>query len=215
MDWADDVAYSVHDLEDGVQAGHIKLDELSDPGAWRDVIATARELYLPDAEIGEIDDAVEELTGLSYWPERHDGSAKSLAALKNLTSQLIGRFCQAAEAATREAYGRAALTRYEADLVVPRPARVECGVLKAVTARYVMNREGVEAIHARQRDVLFELIERLAVAGASALEPMFAALWRDAPDDAARLRVVIDQVASLTDTSALVWHARGNERCRL
>jgi dGTPase len=37
---------------------------------------------------------------------------------------------------------------------------------------------------------------------------VFAPLWRSAPDDAARLRVVIDQVASLTDPSAIAWHLR-------
>jgi dGTPase len=35
---------------------------------------------------------------------------------------------------------------------------------------------------------------------------VFAPIWRAAPDDAARLRVVIDQVASLTDPAALSWH---------
>ena len=37
---------------------------------------------------------------------------------------------------------------------------------------------------------------------------MFAEDWESAPDDAARLRVVIDQVASLTDASAVTWHDR-------
>jgi len=40
------------------------------------------------------------------------------------------------------------------------------------------------------------------------LEPAFATDWEAAADDAARLRVVVDQVASLTDASAAVWHAR-------
>jgi dGTPase len=35
---------------------------------------------------------------------------------------------------------------------------------------------------------------------------MFAPMWKAAGDDAARLRVVIDQVASLTDPAALAWH---------
>jgi dGTPase len=37
---------------------------------------------------------------------------------------------------------------------------------------------------------------------------MFAEDWERAGDDAARLRVVIDQVASLTDASAVTWHER-------
>ena len=206
MDWADDVAFSVHDLEDGVEAGHIKLEELAHASAWVDVVDTAIRLYLPDGGVAELERAVDELTRLPCWPTQYDGTVISLAALKNLTSQLIGRFCQAAEAATREAYGRSSLTRYGADLVVPRTTRVECALLKAVTAHYVMNREGITAIRARQREVLLELVDSLVAAGVDALEPAFASQWREADDDAARLRVVIDQVASLTDTSALAWH---------
>ena len=212
MDWADDVAYSVHDLEDGVQAGYIKLEELAHASAWADVIDAAMQLYLPDGETAEFEHAAGELTRLDCWPTQHDGTLASLAALKNLTSRLIGRFCQAAEAATREAYGRSPLTRYAADLVVPRSTRVECAVLKAVTAHYVMNREGITVIRARQREMLLELVERLATRGGDAFEPAFAASWRKADDDAARLRVVVDQVASLTDTSALAWHQNRQRR---
>lgn len=212
MDWADDVAYSVHDLEDGVQAGYIKLEELAHSSAWADVIDVAIQLYLPDGEAAEFERAAEALTRLECWPTQYDGTLGSLAALKNLTSHLIGRFCQAAEAATREAYGRSALTRYAADLVVPRSTRVECALLKAATAHYVMNREGITAIRARQREVLLELVDHLASAGGDALEPAFAASWQHADDDAARLRVVVDQVAALTDTSASAWHHNRQRR---
>jgi dGTPase len=41
-----------------------------------------------------------------------------------------------------------------------------------------------------------------------ALDPVFAPMWRAAPHDAARLRVVIDQVASLTDHLAVAWHKK-------
>jgi dGTPase len=210
MDWADDVAYSVHDLEDGVEAGLVKLDHLADPEGWADVKAAAASNYLPDAEPAELDAGIRTLIGLPYWPAAHDGSLNSLAALKNLTSQLIGRFCQSAEAATREAYGRGPLTRYAADLIVPRDSRIECGLLKAVTAHYVMNREGVTAIHSKQRTLLLELVDQLKSQNGEGLEPLSRTAWAAAPDDAAKLRVIVDQVASLTDTSAVIWHRRGS-----
>jgi dGTPase len=210
MDWSDDVAYSVHDLEDGVEAGLVKLDHLADADGWVDVKAVAANSYLPEAEPAELDIGVRTLIELPYWPTAHDGGLTSLAALKNLTSQLIGRFYQAAEAATREAYGRGPLTRYAADLIVPRDSRIECGLLKAVTAHYVMNRDGVTAIHSKQRVLLLELVDQLKAQNGEGLEPLFRTAWAAAPDDAAKLRVIVDQVASLTDTSAVIWHRRGS-----
>jgi dGTPase len=38
------------------------------------------------------------------------------------------------------------------------------------------------------------------------LDPLFRPLHAAAADDAAALRVVIDQVASLTDHAAVAWH---------
>ena len=53
-----------------------------------------------------------------------------------------------------------------------------------------------------------------ASASPDVLDPPFAAVWKAAGDDAERLRVVVDQVASLTDARAVAWHARltGTER---
>ena len=48
----------------------------------------------------------------------------------------------------------------------------------------------------------------LLAAGEQHLDPGFAEDWNNAPDDGARQRVVVDQVASLTDQSALAWYER-------
>ncbi|HKF00264.1 MAG TPA: deoxyguanosinetriphosphate triphosphohydrolase, partial [Actinomycetes bacterium] len=90
----------------------------------------------------------------------------------------------------------------------PRRSRAECALLKGVALRYVMRRRGADARYAQQYDILVALVGALVQRGADALDPVFAPLWRAAPDDTARLRVVIDQVASLTDTSAVEWHKR-------
>ena len=208
MDWADDVAYSVHDLEDGVVAGMIDLPTLW--REWPEVAAVAAEHYT-DAGAWEVEEVLGALVGEPWWPREHDGSATAQVALKAATSTLIGRFCRAAEDATRAAYGDGPLTRYDADLVVPAQVRVECAALKAVTARYVMDRPGVRAIQERERQVVCELVERLADRGPELLEPVYAEAWRTAPDDAGRLRAVIDQVAGLTDGAAAALHARVHE----
>jgi dGTPase len=205
MDWADDVAYSVHDLEDGIVAGLISLERLGNERA--EVADLAARAY-SDAPAADLETALDELLAQPWWPVQYDGSAGAQAGLKSATSSLIGRFCRAAETATRHAFGEEALSRYGADLVVPAAVRAECAVLKAVTARYVMDRDGVRAAQERERQVVSELVSLLAERAPEPLEPMFAAEWRAAADDAARLRVVVDQVAGLTDAGAATLHAR-------
>ena len=218
MDWADDVAYSVHDMEDGFHAGLITFKNLKSQTERAEVSRTAI-AYCPggvtEAELTEI---LEALLALDIWPASYDGGPGTVAALKNLTSELIGRFCVAAQQATlypdltspfshTSPIGHS-FTRYAADLVVPRRQRLECALLKAITARYVMNRAGVVAAQARERELLTELAYAIERGAPQTLDPLLRPSWDAAGTDAARRRVVIDQVASLTDTSAIAWHHR-------
>ncbi|MYV98685.1 deoxyguanosinetriphosphate triphosphohydrolase [Streptomyces sp. SID3343] len=207
MDWSDDVAYSVHDLEDAVQSHRLDLTHLRDADERHALLDLCVRRYLPDCGHDELDEALDRLLALDYWPIGYDGSRRAQAALKNATSSLIGRFCRAAEHATREVHGTAPASRYEADLIVPREIRLECAVLKAVTARYVMAREGADILREAQRTVIVELVELIADGAPGTLDVSLRADWAEAADDAARLRVVVDQVASLTDSAAISRHA--------
>ena len=130
-----------------------------------------------------------------------------MAGLKGLTSALIGRFCAAAQAATRAQHGDGRLTRYAASLVVPEETWTEIAVLKGMAAHFVMRAEGRRELLEGQRRLLRELVAAL-VSSPQELEPVFREDQAAAGDEGARLRVVIDQVASLTDGSALAWHTR-------
>ncbi len=207
MDWADDVAYSVHDLEDGIVTGLVDLARLREPQERAALAELAAEQYSDDGA-GELEEVLTAMLDDPAWPRSYDGTACSAAALKALTSTLIGRFCTAAEDATRQVHGEGPLTLHDADLVVPAQARAECALLKAVTARYVMQRPGVRAAQELEREIIAELVGLLADRAPDALEPAYAAAWRAAGDDRGRLRAVVDQVASLTDTAAAAMHAR-------
>jgi dGTPase len=208
MDLADDVAYSVHDVEDGVVAGRIDLTKLTAPGERAAVWDTVRGWYLPDADDDELEAALAGMQAQDSWPEAaYDGTRRSLAALKNVTSDLIGRFCGSVQTATFAAY-TAPFARYHATLVVPQQTQTEIAVLKGIAAHYVMQADDRVLLMGRQRELLTELVEALAARSGEVLDPMFAQDWSAAPDDAARLRVVLDQVASLTDASAVAWHGR-------
>ncbi len=244
MDWADDVAYSVHDLEDGMYAGHIRLAVLADPDerdALADLVAATYSAETP----ADLRAVLDDLLALPPLAEiaRYDGSFGAQVALKRATSEIVERFSAAAVGATRAATGEVAgdgpagdgpaadgpagdgpagdgpagdgpLARYAADLVVPRRAAAECAVLKGVALRYVMQRQAAEPLHARQRELLTELVAELVYRAPDTLEPALRPDWAAAPDDAARLRVAIDQAARLTDTSAQAWHTRLTGRDR-
>ena len=202
MDLADDIAYSVHDVEDGVVAGRIDLSRLDDDA----VMETTRAWYLPHASTDDLRSALAGLRSIEGWPHApYDGTRRALAALKNLTSDLIGRFCGAAQEATWSAEA-GPFVRYDADLVVPSSAQLEIAVLKGIAAHYVMQADDRVAAMERQRELLAELVTRLSAQ--PRLDPAYLADHAAAPDDAGRLRAVIDQVASLTDASAVAWHAR-------
>jgi dGTPase len=207
MDFADDVAYSVHDVEDGIVAHSIDLERVGAERAqyWESV----RRIYLPEATDEQLDEGWRRLTGLAYWPSAaFDDSRRALGGLKDLTSQLIGRFCAAAEQATHAKFGRSRLIRYEADLVVPSGIRTEIALLKGVGMFHVLNSPERQARRAVQRELLTELVEALWKSAPRVLDAAFAADFAEAADDGARLRVVVDQVASLTDPSAQAWHQR-------
>ena len=207
MDWADDVAYSVHDLEDGILTGLVDVARLREPQE-RAALAELAAAQYSDAGAHELEQVLTGMLDEPVFPRAFDGTARAEVALKGLTSTLIGRFCTTVEAATRAAHGDGPLVRYAADLVVPPQVRAECALLKAVTARWVMAREGVVTAQEREREVVAELVQVLADRAPEALEPAYAQAWRAAADDRARLRTVVDQVASLTDAAAVALHGR-------
>lgn len=206
MDWADDVAYSVHDLEDGVVAGHIDLAALRDP-ELRAELAARTAVWYPDVDAPAAAAGLDRLRTQPWWIREDVGSVAGLAALRAMTSELVARFSMAAVRATRERHGDEPLRRYRADLVVPVETLAECAALKGVTAWYVMGRPGAAERRARQRELIAELVDLLAASAPASLDAPLADSYRHAADDAARLRVVIDQVARLTDASAGRRHA--------
>jgi dGTPase len=131
---------------------------------------------------------------------------RDLAKLKDSTSQLIGRFVFESEQATRDRYGAGELKRFDADLVIPRNQLVEVALLKAISAFYLIQAPEAQARYAKQRQVIYELVEMIQAAGAQVLDTVFLDAWHESPNS--RLRVIIDQVASLTDPAAYALHAR-------
>jgi dGTPase len=207
MDWADDVAYSVHDVEDGIFGGYLTLAPLIGSAAERAELCADVAATYSDEPVEVLNVALLEL--LADETVRavadYDGSYRAQIALKRMTSVLTGRFVSSAVGATNARYGAEPMRRYDADLIVPRSVRSHCALLKGMALRYVMRSRG-DGWYDRQREMLTELVETLCDRAPDRLEPLFAEAWKAAADDAGRLRAVIDQVASLTDPAATRWH---------
>ncbi|MDO4792323.1 MAG: deoxyguanosinetriphosphate triphosphohydrolase [Buchananella hordeovulneris] len=206
MDLADDIAYSVHDVEDAFATGRAQPGSVESNSEG--ILDHVESWYGHALSRDELGSALERLLSSTGWPAACAGTRAELAALKNFASRLIGSFVAAAVEGTRAEYGQGPLARYDADLVIPRATRAEIAVLKGIAVHYVMAPREIEPLYLAQRSLLFDLVDALQEAGAAVLEPSFAADYRRADTDGQRLRAIIDQVASLSDVAANQWHAR-------
>ena len=206
MDFADDVAYSVHDFEDAIVSGHLLPEQLLDLGHRSEVLTQIAGWSGNAFNHDELGAAFEALASNEYWISKYDGSSRDLGTLKNLTSSFIGSFVLDTTARTLAQHGSAELTRYQATLSVPERVSAEIAVLKGIVAVFVMTHESRRGLYEQQRVQLAELADALLAKNGENLDAYSSAAWLEATDEAQQRRVIIDQVASLTDQSALAWH---------
>jgi dGTPase len=205
MDFADDVAYSVHDFEDAIVSGYIDLKQLADSAFESELIVKicdwARGKFTGD----QIGAALERLRSNSYWPLGFAQTPEQLAQLKNLTSSLIGSFVQRTMAASGADEG-AKVIRYNSELKVPVAVEEEIAVLKGAVAAFLMTSSSRKPVYEWQRSLLTELCDTLLMLNGEHLDAYAASAWKRAKSIEQQYRVIVDHVASLTDQSAITLH---------
>lgn len=206
MDFADDVAYSVHDLEDAIVSGYVNLAELAGAQSEAQIIEQIASWNLNRYSKDVLTGALNRLRALEYWPTSFESKPSSLGKLKNLTSSLIGRFVRAATDSSYESAGDENFTRFNSSLVIPEEIKAEIAVLKGVVAYFLMEHESRRGIYEWQRAILTELLDALLDCNGEFLDIYSTQAWNLAVSEEQQRRVIVDQVASLTDQSALDLH---------
>jgi len=201
MDIADDIAYSVHDIEDAIYGQHFSPLALDSEPEFKEVVKLAATEYATEIDEDNLNKALNSLIKQSWWVKSITATQVDMAALKNMTSHLIGKFTEEIEQATKAGNKAENFTRYNANLIVPLETKAQIAVLKAVVNLFVMQRKGAAENYAKEQDLILNIVDGLQN-NPQKLDPQFKHQFDNAGSIKEAKRAVIDQVASLTDSSA-------------
>lgn len=219
MDWSDDIAYSVHDVEDGIVSGRVNLNVLWDLVELAALAEKGAKAF--GVDVDALLDAADSLRQLPVVSQAADfnNTLRGYADLKKMTSELVGRYVGATVSATLGASRTSDISapnpisvmadtqdstpilgRQHGDLIIPGEALAEVTLLKAIAVLYVMDLPTHLARQDRQRERIFRVFDYLLAGAPGSLDPMFRLWWQQAQSPAEQQRVIIDQIASMTES---------------
>lgn len=238
MDWADDITYAVHDLEDGYRVGLIPIHELVKPDEsdWFLNRVERRWTDRPGYDADRVYEAWENVrkSGL-VPPKRFTGSTRARGTIREFTSAYVRNYVRAIALNDGE---EPSLPPPHNPGVVYRPReedrgqslpddyapRLEIDLLKELTWVYVIENPEPAAQQAGQRNIirdLFKLFVAAADPDGSEGRELFPPAYRDELDAidesleitedqkaSRRARLVVDLVSSLTELQAIRLHNR-------
>jgi dGTPase len=210
MDWADDITYAVHDVEDFVRAGLIPLDRFNSDARERDqFLAWAIEHEnVSGAEADRLEDAFLKSRMVAHpgLPGPYRGSRMDRAALRSLTAELIGKYVN----------NSVSLVIHEGSPVIHIDPELEAEVriLKALTWRYVIESPALVAQRFGQRTLIRSLFRTFCDAAMTTDEwSIFPEYFREevelARHDVSHVkRIVADLISSMSESQVVAIHQR-------
>lgn len=222
MDWADDVTYACHDVEDFYRAGLIPLPDLlhaRDAGSAESELEVDRFLtYVatkrraagrsgPGNAIVTDQDQLRDLLAdvgraliKSGLPSTYLGRHSDDIAINARTAELIDYFTRDLRL---EITGSAPI-RYQARLLVPPERRAACDLLKELVWCYVIDRPALATQQHGTRRIISELLRWTY----EAPQLLPVARKEELEQHGDPMRAAADHVASLTEDQAIALHRR-------
>jgi len=207
MDWSDDIAYAVHDVEDFTRAGVIPLHRLLKDQRERDRFFADASPELKKS--GVLDEDIEafsrDVPELFPLLDAYDGSRSHRAALRRLTASLIARYVMET---------RVALTATGASLNIPDRHRAEVAILKQLTWYYVIENPALAVQQHGLRAVVRGLFEIYLNAnrpkGQLGIFPIDTQRQLNEADGSNSLvmRIIADHIASMTEEQVITTYQR-------
>lgn len=212
MDLSDDIAYSIHDLEDGVLLGIIDLSLIkSDKHVRSIILRNTQKWFLNNSPIKNIEIALHNLESLLFWHSFKSIKAglkhSEYSALMNMTSKLIERFSLSSIKANCHKDNE---IFQNTGLIIPLKTKIEIAIMKGITATFIMSDKKRRPLYAYQHNIIKDLFYMLSKTGDKHLDTSFKENYQIAAFESKNqaLRVIIDQIASLTDISAIALHKK-------
>jgi dGTPase len=213
MDWADDIAYSVHDLEDGIRAGMISEDLVQDSAFTRKVKEAferkgGRFDYKDYASVfQEIQKAFSTAGGNDNNRRERARKAQRKSVMADLINSFIDKTGYKTNAGKKP-------TRYQYSLDIPPEVRNECYLLKQVVWEAIINDERIATLERKAKTIVRSLFKEFTQPQGDTRE-LFPRDFRERLDqantDADKARVACDYIAGMTDTHAFRVYSRLRE----
>jgi dGTPase len=210
LDWADDCAYSIHDVEDALQAQFLHPGDLDHARFARRVFAhyedTRKNEAVPKMEFSEMQERLLDLKKRILPSEYGDERAQRKSAMRNILNDLI-------TSASIESSGGGRRADFSWHLVVPDEARILSVICKSVIWEAVITDPRVAAMSTKGREILRDLfqllMEEVIEKKSVALFPRYyRPIVEECLDGGQReaARAVCNFLALMTDRDALRLH---------